>query len=268
MTVHNDNKKSLSGYERWELPSFNDEDVVPSNASDAPTSPDESILVERAAIKPLTAEAIEKIREDAYQEGLKQGKLKGIKAGMKAGMEEGIEQGRRHGIGQGHKQGLELGQVEAARELKAHRDALDGLCQSLLLPVESLQSELEQVLLNVVLAVSRSVINHEVKTNPEVIRRTLVDALEALPQYSDNITIKLNSADLALVRDQIKTLAPKVRIIECDSLVRGGSIVESSQNVVDHTIDRRFQKSVNAILKLALENTALTTAQAQCPETS
>jgi len=213
--------EEMSAYERWELPNLN------PNAS-------------AQSVKPLTAEDLELIRADAYQEGLKQGRQDGLN--------QGLEQGRKKGLEQGRQEGLEQGRKLADQELTTHQQSLEQLAKALLQPIEEQQARAEQILLNTVLALVRAVINQETQLSPTVIQQALSTTIASLPKQATDIAVQLNPADHALVQEVIEKICPDASIQGNPAISRGGCIVESSEQVLDYTIEKRFQHIVQAML--------------------
>lgn len=220
--------KDMSAYERWELPNLQ-EGVVPKKSFST-----------RQEVKPLTAEDIEKIRAEAYQDGLKQGHTEGLN--------KGVIEGRKKGLQIGREEGLKLGRVDAEKELIANKQSLETLCKSLLSPIEEQHDELEQVLLNTTLALVRAVIHTETRQNSELIKAAVSKCLESLPKSASGISIQLHPDDYSIVTPIISQMAPDARLSPNSALVRGGCVVETNQQVLDYTIEKRFQLAVQRML--------------------
>lgn len=213
--------EQMSAYERWELPNLSPKAVAQS-------------------LKPLTADDLEAIRADAYQEGLKQGHQDGIN--------KGIEEGRKKGLEQGRKEGLKQGRTLAEKELKTSQQSLEQLATSLLQPIEEQQERAEQILLNTLLALVRAVINQETQISTDIIQRALRTTINSLPKQADDITVQLNPADHGIVQTLLGEIAPEARIQANPQISRGGCIVESNEQVLDYTIEKRFQHAVQTML--------------------
>lgn len=220
--------RDMTAYERWELPSL----------SDGATSAQSMRRTD--VVKPLTADDLEKIRKEAYLDGLKQGKSDGFKQGKAEGHKQGIEEGKQ--------EGLKLGEEQARLELQSNQKALEQLLNSLLKPIEEQRAAIEQVLLNTTLALVRSVIHAEMTVNSEVIKQALARSIDSLPKHADDITVQLNPQDQQYVDDIIHKLSPHTKVRSNAAISRGGCIVETSDQVLDYTVEKRFQLAVQAIL--------------------
>ena len=217
----------MTAYERWELPSLSG-----GEPSGRPTRPE--------TVKPLTANDLEQIRQEAYQDGFNQGQREGQK--------QGVEEGRKVGLEKGKEEGLRIGQEQAKIALQADKQALESLCSSLLKPIEEQREAVEQVLLNTTLALVRSVIHAEIGMNSEVIKQALIRCIDSLPKHANDVCIQLNPQDLLHAKELIQALAPQATVRPDAAIARGGCVVETSDQVLDFTVEKRYQLAVQAML--------------------
>lgn len=220
--------KDMTAYERWELPSLADDGQAAQSMHRAET------------VKPLTADDLEKIRQEAYQDGLKQGRADGFN--------QGVAEGRKQGVEEGKQEGLKLGQELARHELQRNQKSLEQLFTNLLKPIEAQREAVEQTLLNTTLALVRSVIHIESTVNAEVIKQALTRSIDSLPKHADDITVQLNPEDQGFVADIIHTLSPQATVRSNAAIARGGCIIETTDQVLDFTVEKRYQLAVQAML--------------------
>ncbi len=221
----------LTAYERWELPSLGE--------SAKPRTP----ARRREEVKPLTAADLERIRQEAYQEGFEQGKQDGFKAGQASGHEEGLKQGRE----EGKAQGLQEGQAH----IKHTQQQLTRLMQCLSEPLSEEQGKAAESMLNVSLAIARSVIRRELLTDSKVIQEVILEALSLLPRHSKNVVFRVNQMDAEYVRESLDA-ADSLAEVKVDPEVQaGGCLVDSTTQQYDFTIEKRFQKLVHQMLMRA-----------------
>ena len=218
----------MTAYERWELPSLS-AGAEPKGGTPRPET-----------VKPLTAKDLEQIRQEAYQDGFKQG--------LNDGQKQGIDEGRKLGLEKGKEEGLRVGHEQAQLMLQADKKALEQLCSSLLKPIEEQREEVEQVLLNTTLALVRSVIHTEIGSNAEVIKQALTRSIDSLPKHAEDVSIRLNPQDLQLVTDLIHALSPQADVRSNAAITRGGCVIETSDQVLDYTVEKRYQLAVQAML--------------------
>ncbi|WP_290611018.1 flagellar assembly protein FliH [Arsukibacterium sp. UBA3155] len=204
---------------------------------------------ETLEIKPLTADDIEQMRQAAHDEGMLQGKEEGFAKGYSEGREQGQQDGLKQGLAEGKKQGL----ADAATEIDTLRAELSVLFDQLQQPLAKIDNRVEQELVQLALAMAKSVINVEVTTNPQVILQALQEAIGALPLQSNAVTIKLNPADVATVKQHYSETEITERGWQLRAeplLAQGGCLVQSSSSSVDRSIQQRVQSSLEHFLQL------------------
>lgn len=240
---------------RWPSPELSSDRKAPAGKTNAlnktlPTKKVASVALEEEAeleIKPLTADDIEQIRQAAFDEGFAQGKEEGFSKGY----EEGREQGSADGLTQGQVEGKKLGLEQASEEIEQKKQELAALLDQLQQPLLQIDQQVEQQLVQLCLAMAEAVIAVEVKTNPQVILKTLSDATSVLPMQTEHILIKLHPDDLALVEQHFSAeqLAERHWQLRSDPAIeRGGCLLETSLSSMDRTIKHRLQSSLEHFL--------------------
>ncbi|HCM48548.1 MAG TPA: flagellar assembly protein FliH, partial [Colwellia sp.] len=121
--------------------------------------------VEEIEPEPLTAQDIEEIRQAASDEGFGQGKEEGFAKGYEEGKAKGLEEGKAQGIEEGNEQGLAQGKEHIDEQSANWQSLIDQLHQ----PLASVEKNVEEQLLNLVLQLTEAVVLHEAKTNPDIL---------------------------------------------------------------------------------------------------
>jgi flagellar assembly protein FliH len=169
-------------------------------------------------LHPPTANEMQSLHKDAY--------------------DEGFNMGRKEGRSQGYKEGL----AEAKAESQQLLQRLGGLFDSLANPVEQLDDELEASIAELTLSIARQLVRREIKTEPGEIIAVVREAVRALPISARNPTIYLHPEDMQLVRtalslgDDEKTY----RFEEDLLLIRGDCRVETESSYIDASIEARL----------------------------
>lgn len=205
---------------------------------------------EALEIKPLTADDIEQMRQAAHDEGILQGKEEGFARGYSEGREQGHADGLKQGLAEGKKQGL----ADGTTEIDTLRAELSVLLDQLQQPLAKIDNRVEQELVQLALAMAKSVINVEVTTNSNVILQALQEAISALPLQTNMMVIKLNPADVARVKQHYgeTEIAERGWQLRSEPLVaQGGCLVESNSSSVDRSINQRIHSSLEHFLQLA-----------------
>jgi flagellar assembly protein FliH len=202
-------QEQLADVERWELPEMGfrpPEPVV------------EEVPIE--VIQPFTAEELEAIQQEAYQEG--------------------FEQGRREGIANGEQE---------IRKLVTHLESLAGLLAA---PLQTLSEEVELELVQMVITLARQVLHRELASDNEQILAVVHGAMPLLPSNARRVKIFVNPQDLAAVRSLLQRRdadeSPQWRLIEEKGISRGGCRIESEHSRIDATVEQRWQQVVDEIL--------------------
>jgi flagellar assembly protein FliH len=203
---------------------------------------------EEVVIKPLTADDIDQIRQAAFDEGSSQGKEEGFGLGYS----EGREQGYQDGLQQGQAEGKKVGLAEGEQLIRQQLAQLQLLIDQLQHPLQKVDAEVEQSLLDLSLQMAQAVLSVEVKTNPQCILNTLREAVDALPYQADKLVIKLHPDDVAIILQHYSSEEIAQRLWQIRSepaFERGDCRVESTESSVDRTLKTRLQSSLEHFLQ-------------------
>jgi flagellar assembly protein FliH len=223
---------------RWEIPKVHGAGV--------------SVQDGQMNVKPMTASELEAIRKEAFEAGYQDGRKEGEEQGYQDGLLKGGEEGRAKGYAVGIEQGHEQGRKEKVEELEAERMRLVELIESFLYPLKKRQDQTEEALLNLVLAICRAVLQRELEISSSQIATVVHSALKLLPDSEGRVQFFLNPTDVASVQDIINQFSSSAKIIGTDEIMAGGCKVETSQSIIDATVEKRFQKVVQSMLKQSL----------------
>ncbi|WP_021023059.1 flagellar assembly protein FliH [Salinivibrio costicola] len=243
------NEADAETIDRWTLPPYGDRDNLPKDTAlnyDPTWEPEADTDVEESepAPEPLTADALEAIRQQGYDEGYEEGKQLGHQEGLEGGLEEGHEKGFEEGKKAGYEQGVEEG--KALIETRCQH--LDTILNQLSHPLEKLDIDVEQQLLVMVQALTKSLTGVELETNPQVILQTLRASIAALPVADHPVTAALHPDDYAVVTEAYDDamLASRDWTLQSEpALARGDVHVKSKDSVVDY----QYSERVDALLR-------------------
>lgn len=206
-------KEQLTAYQRWELHSFDDPKGVPLGG-DPKGVPLGGALNRsgKAAILP-TAAQLERMHQQAHEEG------------YAAGYREGSER--------------------AAAEALRLREIVAALAEE----SRQLDQSVADELLALGLAISQQVLRHTLRLRPELILAVVNEVLGQLPLSHQRAHLILHPEDATLVR---QSLGERLRqsgweIIENAEISRGGCRLEATECEIDATLERRWQRVVDAI---------------------
>jgi flagellar assembly protein FliH len=219
-----------SGFESWSLPSF---DPPSSPASEPPPAPEPSAdsaqtLIEDIsdqAVKPLTLDELEAIRQDAYNEG----------------------------FATGEKDGFHSGQLKAKQEsdalLSAKLERLEQLMAQLFEPIAEQDQQLEATLVELVGHIVRQVVRRELISDSSQLRQVVRESLKLLPMGAENVRIQVNPQDFELLKALRERNEENWRILEDENLLPGGCKVESEHSQIDASIETRLAQAMKQIFE-------------------
>ncbi|MCX8049936.1 MAG: flagellar assembly protein FliH [Methylohalobius sp.] len=202
----------------------------------------------------LTAEALEKIQKQAFEEAANAGREAGYREGYAKGSQEGYQAGYDKGFQQGYREGKEKaeGQAKAQAEqaLASEVAYLRQLMKALIDPLEQVDAQVEQELIALAMLTAKHLIRRELKTDPGQIVAVVREALALLPVARRHVTLVLHPKDAELVRGALDLGQSKVawKIVEDPTLTRGGCRVETETSRIDATVENRLSAVIAAAL--------------------
>ena len=195
----------------------------------------------------LTLEELEQIRQDAYEEGIKQGHEQGYIEGFDKGVTDGKEAG--------YKEGVELGKTQGQEEVKPLMDEqlthLRSLLDSLSDPLKKVDEQAEKQLVQLATMLSEAIIYQEIKTSPDIILHTLKKSIDALNAEQQKVKIHLHPEDLTLIKTSYGEQAIEDnhwQLIAEPTLDRGGCEIKTPQSSLDMTIKTRVKETLENFL--------------------
>lgn len=202
----------IGSVRQWQPPSMDQaEEIKPASDGTGPL---------------LTAEQLEKLQQQAY--------------------EEGFEKGRKEGFDHGHKEAL----VKGREAIEARIQRMDELMMTLEHPLQQLDKEVERELLDLVVSVVKQLVRREIKTDPRQIIGVLREALSLLPLSSRNIRVLLHPDDAVIVKRVYEVSDKELnwKIVEDPLIGRGGCRVLTETSQVDATLESRLAALIAPLL--------------------
>jgi flagellar assembly protein FliH len=240
----------------WEFPSveppITEQDAEKTNALGLKPQwryepPDETVVEE---IKPLTAEEIEQIRQQAYEEGFTEGKEEGYQVGFTQGKEEGFEQGKQQGLETGIEQGLAQGQ-EQIEQLTAR---WQQLIEQLTKPLDIVEQQVEQQLVQLSTMLAEAIVEHEIAHNPDSLIHAISAAVKALPLSESTVQILLHPDDIKLINSTLGDSFIQEsgwQLLPSPELNPGDCVVENTTSQIDLRLKSRIKKVITPFLQQA-----------------
>lgn len=212
----------------WQLPDMTDAErerliaLAQRKEPDPEPELDVKVVEEEIYAEKLTLSQWEAICEEARAEGFEQGKGEGFEAGRQEGFEQGLQQG------------LDEGRAR----IEAQLERLKGILDTLARPLDQQSAQLEALLVNMVTDLARAVVGAELATRPELLQRSVADALACVPPHSGAPVLRLHPDDCALLSEQAEKEGWE--LVEDPSLTPGGCILDAGSAHVDVSVESRF----------------------------
>ncbi|CAH9054334.1 hypothetical protein PSECIP111951_01014 [Pseudoalteromonas holothuriae] len=195
----------------------------------------------------LTLEELEQIRQDAYDEGIKQGHEQGYIDGFDKGVSEGKEAGYKEGVEIGKQQGED----EAKPLIEEKLQTLTLIVNELHEPLRLVDEQCEKQLVQLANLLAQEVIFREVALDPNVVLLALKKAMDALPISDQTVKVHLHPDDLELVKTaygEQQLAAQHWHLLPEPTLERGGVEVKTSQSSIDMTLKTRMKEILEDFL--------------------
>jgi flagellar assembly protein FliH len=205
--------------------------------------------------QPLTAQEIEDIRQAASEEGFSQGKEEGFAKGYEEGKAKGIEDGTLQGIEAGTEQGLTQGKEQIDKLSECWQQLIEQLHQ----PLASVEKNVEEQLLNLVLQLTEAVVLHEAKTNPDILMTAITTGIKSLPSSEAQTQIYLNPNDIRLVEEQFGSghiTQNGWRLLPAPQIPQGSCQIENSTSNIDIQMKARLKQVLEPFLQDALHQSS------------
>lgn len=196
-------KEELTAYQRWELGVFEQDKKEDNGAHDA----------EAEDLRLPTAEDIERIHQDAWQEG------------------------------------YQLGLAEGRQTGEAYSRQAEALFQSLELEKLRQDQVLAEEALQLAIAVAQQIVGTALRVEPQLMLKTVQLALSQLPTLSGHPKLVVHPADAAIVKEWLAHEHGHLnwRVVEDAGLAPGGFRIESAQGELDSTLPARWQEILAAL---------------------
>jgi len=165
-----------------------------------------------------------------------------------ASREEETAEAYQAGLREGEARGLE----RALRELDPSRQAAEKTAEQLSVLCAELEAGTQERVMALALAVSRKILEREVRLAPEDVAQLVDKALGHFP-LDQKVRVRLHPADLSFLSGEIsgggpmETGAREVRWTPDESVSRGGCVVEGPEHVVDGRLETALERIYRTI---------------------
>ena len=214
-------KERLFNYQRWEMDAFESTVQVPTPEScdEKQDDPGESSV---PIILP-TVEQIERIHQQAQQEGYAAGYDAGFKTGHEVGRQAGDEQA-------------------AADAIK-----LQGLLQSFQRELAGADQAIAGDLLALALCLAKQMMREALKVKPELILAVVRECLQHDAAFSQPGQLFLHPDDATLVREHLNHELNDCTVYVDTNIERGNCRIKMGNSHIDATLATRWQRIARAL---------------------
>lgn len=221
-------KDDVSAYQRWEMASFGE--TRPHHMPEPKLDP-----VPARLVPTVSEQELEEIREKARQEA------------YAVGYQEAYERGLR--------EGQEAGQMMAAENMQPDIQSMHMLLDKLSAELKEVGKTTGKELLDLAISLASAILKTRVELDQNIILPIVEDAIAQLPSAQVNASISLNPADANIVKKNLgdTLIANGWRIVPDQQLSRGDCKIETSQNLIDSSIDTRWERLTAILRKNASE---------------
>lgn len=207
-------KEQLTAYQRWELAAFEEESDrdAPLEGLRAGQEGEDQDM----SLNLPTAEDLERIQQEAWQEG--------------------------YGLGreEGHKAGFELGRQDAEKYLRQLRALSEALEVQRVRQDEAVAREV----LALALVVARQLVGTSLRVKPELILETIREALLSLPTLNGHYRVFVHPDSAQVVRDWLTQEHGHLswRLVEDAQMEPGSFRFESAHSELDASMPARWRE--------------------------
>ena len=244
----------LTAYQRWELPSV-ELPPEPEPISSAPpvgetggnARPPRPQKPQKVGATVPTLEEIEAIQRDAHEEGF----AAGYQEGRREGRDQGYKKGQQEGYAEAYQRGYAEGLAGGREDLASRVQQLDRILGLLGRPLEALDAAVEEQLTWMTTEIARRLIRRELRTSPGEIVAVVREAVGLLPVASTDVQVRLHPDDAQLIREVLslgRDDQPIWRIVEDQTLSRGGCLVNTELSRIDATLEKRLGAVIATVL--------------------
>lgn len=150
---------------------------------------------------------------------------------------------------QAHEEGYAAGRREGSAKVAAETQRLQQIVAALTEEAQRIDQRIAEDLLGLALTISKQVLRQALEAQPELILAVIHEVLGQMPLSHQRARLLLHPEDATLVQlalgDRLKQAGWE--IVHNTETRRGGCRLESAECEVDATLERRWQRVVEAI---------------------
>lgn len=187
--------------------------------------------------------------EDEERRVIEQLVAEGIKSAEADARKKAAEKGYEEGYKEGYDKAYDKYRQEGTERLNQLREFLKS-CESAKVDIFKAN---ERVLIDLVYRIAKKVIEKELETDREYVKRILLDVIDKVG-VRENIRLKVNPDDLVSVEKLEKDLKDQLGNLEnlnidtSNKIPKSGCTVETEWNVIDASLETKFKGVYDALV--------------------
>ncbi len=152
----------------------------------------------------------------------------------------------------GYQQGLEEAKNEFHSIINGAKQLLDQISD----PISNIDQQIKQQLVQLSLMIAKQVVKAEISYAPEKIIHIVDEALQALPQNSSSVYVRLHPADAAAYKKFVNDSDNQIsfKIVEDDTVEQGGCSLYTDSCSIDQTVETQIAAIAAKFLDLRDES--------------
>ena len=141
------------------------------------------------------------------------------------------------------KEGYKVG-IESAQQDIGH---LKNVIQNFMNSKNEVFEFIAPDILEISIDIARKIVKKEISQDPELILGTILDVLKTISKEEPRINIRVNPSQIGIAKENIPQitesigLESKTNVIPDDTIETGGCIIQTSNGIVDATIDTQLE---------------------------
>lgn len=202
-------KDKLTAYQRWEMPSFNENNESPSHVMPAQTE-------------------LEKLQIQA--------KTEAYAIGYKEGYEQGFEEGEKIGFAQI--------QSTMQAEIQESISHIEQCAQQFTLELAKAHDEIGKDFIQLAIDLAQAMTKTQIQLHPESIIAIVEESINLLPLIHQPAQIFLHPLDAKIIEENLSTklALDSWKIMADHAIERGGCRLETAHNIIDSTVTTRWAR--------------------------
>jgi flagellar assembly protein FliH len=155
-----------------------------------------------------------------------------------------LEAARARGQAEGHAQGFAQGRAEGLASAREDASRLAALVARLEDSVSDHDQRMADEVLDLALVFARQMVGEALSVRREFVLPVVIAALKHLPQSTQRIELRLNPADVELVRSFLASDAngARTQIVGDAAQAPGGCRIETEHTAVDASVETRWRR--------------------------